>query len=460
MNVELTWNIDGWIIVAGALCALASSLVGNLLLLRRMSLMGDAISHAVLPGIAAAFVLSGSRSSVVVLIGAAAMGLVTVWMTEAVQRYGHVEESASIGVVFTALFAIGLVIMVRAGDKIDLDPSCVLYGNLETVILVERIPTPLGNIPRVVITLGCICLLNAAAVGIFFKQWQLTTFDPSLAESQGISAIAFRYLLAALVALTCIASFEAVGNILVVAMLVVPSSIGFLLCRRLAAMVVVSGGAAILVAIVGHLSAVGIPSMFGLRSVNSAAMMGVICGLFLFITIFASPKSGLIPRWWIRQRVQQTIQLEDLLALLYRAGEANLQDSSRTISHDTARKPTLTASELAHKMKISESRVKSLARELIRKQWITEQNQSWELTPAGFGEATNLVRSHRLWEHYLAAEVGVADPRLHAQAESLEHYTSPEMRGKLDAMAGKPPIDPHGRNIPPESLDSHTKGDP
>ena len=162
--------------------------------------------------------------------------------------------------------------IVRAGDHIDLDPSCVLYGSLELIILDSgKVMTPLGLIPQVVITLSAVCILNATFIVFFYKQWQVSTFDPLLSQAQGISPTLFQYVLASLVAVTCIASFEAVGNILVVAMLVVPASTAFLLCKRLKSMIFVSVAIGIASAIMGHLLARFVPVPFGFRSVNSSS---------------------------------------------------------------------------------------------------------------------------------------------------------------------------------------------
>ncbi len=124
------WSLDGWIIVAGVLCAVASALLGPFLVLRRMSMMGDAISHAVLP-LAVAFILTDSRASLPMFVGAAVVGVLTAVFTEWVRGFGKVDEGASMGVVFTVLFAIGLVMVVQAADSVDLDPGCVLYGAIE-----------------------------------------------------------------------------------------------------------------------------------------------------------------------------------------------------------------------------------------------------------------------------------------------------------------------------------------
>ena len=442
--MNLDWQTDGWIIVAGSLCAIAASLLGNFLVLRRLSLMGDAISHSVLPGIAAAFLFSGTRGSVVVLIGAASMGLLTVWLTELIRKYGKVEESAAIGVVFTSLFAVGLIMMVRGGDKIDLDPSCVLYGNLEMIIL-EKVATPFGEVPQVVVTISVVCLLNAICIAVFFKQWQLSTFDPLLSQAQGISPTLFHYMLASLVAVTCIASFEAVGNILVVAMLVVPAATAFLLCKQLHAMILVSVVIGTASAITGHMLAISVPVAFGFKSVNSAAMMAVASGIFLVIAVIASPKAGVLVRLIEQRTVARKIIGEDILALLYRHSERRMEKNNFPENRSV-----LAKRDIAVQLKITLQRLSSVTSQLVRNGWVSMTQTSVALTDKGHRVAQNLIRSHRLWEQYLSVEVNASDARLHAQAESLEHFTNSSMRDKLDAETGQSMLDPHGRSIPPE----------
>ena len=371
------------------------------------------------------------------------MGLLTVWLTELIRKYGKVEESAAIGVVFTSLFAVGLIMMVRAGDKIDLDPSCVLYGNLETIIL-DTVETPMGAVPRVVITISLVCMLNAVCIAVFFKQWQVSTFDPLLSQAQGISPTLFHYVLASLVAVTCIASFEAVGNILVVAMLVVPAATAFLLCRRLETMILISIVVGSASAIAGHLLAITVPVAFGFRSVNSAAMMAVTCGFFLVLAVVLSPKAGVLMRLLEQRTVSRKIVGEDILALLYRKSE-------RTIQADTAaNSEALSMRDIANQLEMSLKKLTSVASELVREGWVSMTQTTVTLTSEGHRVAQNLIRSHRLWEQYLSVEVNASDARLHAQAESLEHFTNSSLRGKLDVETGLSTLDPHGRSIPPE----------
>ncbi len=274
------WSLDGWIVLVGMLCAVANALLGNFLVLRKMSMLGDAVSHAVLPGLAVAFLITQSRSSLPMFIGAAAVGLLTAMFSEWIRRFGRVDEGASMGVVFTSLFALGLVLIVQAADRVDLDAGCVLYGAIELTSL-DTIYLFGWDVPRAALVLTIVTLLNAAFVYVFFKELKITSFDASLADSQGVSSRWMHYALMMLVALTAVASFESVGSILVVATLIVPPATAYLLTRRLEVMIgmsiVLAAGAAIL----GHVMAISVPRWFGFSSTTTASMMAVATGLFL-----------------------------------------------------------------------------------------------------------------------------------------------------------------------------------
>lgn len=197
-------------------------------------------------------------------------------------------------------------------------------------------------------------------------------------------------------------------------------------------------------AIAGHLLAITVPVAFGFRSVNSAAMMTVTSGLFLVLAVVASPKAGVLIRLLEQRTVARKIVGEDILALLYRQSE-------RTIHADTvANSDALPMRDIANQLKLSLKKLTSVASDLVREGWISMSQTSVALTSEGHRVAQNLIRSHRLWEQYLSVEVNASDARLHAQAESLEHFTNSSLRGKLDVETGLSTLDPHGRSIPPE----------
>ncbi len=282
-------SLDTWIVIAAILSAVACALPGNFLVLRRMSLMGDAISHAVLPGIAVAFLVSGSRSSWSMFVGAAVAGVAAAMLSGFVNKRAGVDEQASLGTVFSFLFAIGLVMIVQAANSVDLDPSCVLYGSLELTPL--DLITVFGlKVPRAVAVLSLIILINGLIIFLLFKEFSITSFDPALARSLGIPAGLFHYLLMIMTAITSVAAFETVGSILVLAMLVVPPAVSYLFTNKLSVMILFSILAASLTAVLGHLSAITIPPLFGFPDTNTAGSMAVVAGFIFMLAVIFSPK--------------------------------------------------------------------------------------------------------------------------------------------------------------------------
>ena len=300
------YNLDTWIVVIGALAAVACAVLGNFLVLRRMSMMGDAISHAVLPGLALAFLMTGARASWTMFLGAALVGIMTAVFTQWISRFGKVDEGASMGIVFTTLFAAGLLLIVQAADHVDLDPGCVLYGAIElTPLDVVWRPTLLSavlEVPRAALILSGVLLVNVCFVLLFFKELRLCSFDPELATTLGINSNLMHYLLMTLVAVTTVAAFEAVGSIIVIAMLIVPAAAAHLLTDRLWLMVLFSALIAILCAVSGHISALVVPGFFGFADTSTSGMMAVMAGVIFGLVALFAPRHGILVRMLRRTR--------------------------------------------------------------------------------------------------------------------------------------------------------------
>lgn len=310
--------IDTWIVTVGLLAAISCALLGNFLVLRKMSMMGDAISHAVLPGLAIAFLVTGARASLTMFIGAAVVGVLTAVFTQWVSRFGKVDEGASMGIVFTTLFAIGLLLIVQAADHVDLDASCVLYGAIElTPLDVVWQPTVLGvtlDVPRAAIVLSIMCVVNALFVVLFFKELRIASFDSELATTMGISANVMHYLLMTLVAVTTVAAFEAVGSIIVIAMLIVPAATAHLLTDRLDRMVLLSVLLSVITAVLGHVSALLVPGLLGfdpsvVETTSTSGMMAVVSGLLFFVVLFCAPRYGILVKRFRRLETVTPIEV-------------------------------------------------------------------------------------------------------------------------------------------------------
>lgn len=255
-----------------------------------MALVGDAISHAVLPGIVLAFLLSGSRDSVTMLLGAGVLGVFTTFLIEFFHKKAKLQTDASIGVTFTWLFAIGVVLISLFAGKVDLDQDCVLYGEIAyTPLDMIILDNGLVLAPKAVVVMSSVLLLILLALYFFYKEFLITSFDPAYAASLGFSTALWHYALMALVSATTVASFESVGAILVVALLIVPAATAYLLTDSFTRMLAYACLVGILSSITGYYLAVWMDG-------SIAAAIATCSGLLFSLAFIFSPTHGLLRR--------------------------------------------------------------------------------------------------------------------------------------------------------------------
>lgn len=281
--------ISFWIILTGALVAVSAGLLGCFLVLRRMSMIGDAISHAVLPGIVIAFLVSGSREPLAILIGASVLGLVTTFIIEYLHKKAKVQGDAAIGVTYTFLFAVGVILLSLFAGQVDIDQDCVLYGEI-AYVPIDTLMTASGvNLgPRPVYLIGGLLIIIVLFIVFFFKQLSLTAFDPGFASAIGISTVLWHYLLMGLVSVTTVVSFQSVGAILIINFLIGPPSIAYLITHSLKRMLVYTVIIGILVAFFGyHIAAFFDVSVAGSMAVTTGIIFAV---CFLYKTLTAKFK--------------------------------------------------------------------------------------------------------------------------------------------------------------------------
>lgn len=268
-----------WLMLASAFTVMACGVPGTFLVVRRMSLAGDAISHSVLPGIVIGFLISGTLDSPWILGGAALSGWLTVMVIGWLHRSGSVREDAATGIVFTAMFAIGVVLLRLYAGKVDLDPDCVLFGNLETAIHGARVGVFELDVPQIVLVTGGAAVLGWAMVGLIYHRLLVGSFDPSLAALTGQAPRRTESILLGVTALVVVAAFQTVGAVMSVALLVLPAASGLLMFRRLPA---------ILGAVAGHavISSIGGMVIATWAGCNLGAAV-VICGAVLLVLVWA-----------------------------------------------------------------------------------------------------------------------------------------------------------------------------
>lgn len=430
MNELLAFSSDEiWVIATAVACAIACAVPGVFLIYTRSALLGDAISHAVLPGLAIAFLLSGSRHPGVMLLGALVTGLLTAACSAGLRNTGLIKADAALGVVFTSFFALGVILLSWGAHQVDLDPGCVLYGLLEFSAF-DTVPVLSFEVPRSFLALSAVALVNILAVALFFKELTLTSFDPQLAAALGFSPQRVQYGLLTLVTITAVVAFEAVGSILVVAMLITPAATAILLSRRLALILGLAAACAAAAALLGYILALR-------YNTSVAGMMSVAAAIFFITAFLLAPGQGVVLSWSQRLELRYTILKEDALGILYRWHE--MVGPAR---HNPLRRADIAAA-------LGGRWLVPLALWDLRRRGeiVVSSGRAVLLTEKGMIEAAAVVRSHRLWEGYLAKHLGLPADHLHQPSARTEHFIGRALAREIQREL-ETEQDPHGRDIP------------
>ncbi len=290
-------QIDFPAMLAAGLAGVICGLLGNLLVLRRQSLMGDALAHAVLPGIVISFLLTGALGAITVLVGATVSAIVAVVLIEGVRRFGVVEPGASMGVVFTLMFAIGIVLVsVFGADNVHLEPEHILFGQLENIVWLDASGwsdlvslQSLSTLPAEVLLLAGVLLLTLGFIAMLSRELKLTSFDPSFASAAGLPVMVIHFALMIMVAVATISAFTTVGSILVIGLLVCPAATARLLTDRYDVQMRLSALFGFVASIAGYTLASLLPLYLQLDfSLSASGMIAVFAGLMVVVAALIS----------------------------------------------------------------------------------------------------------------------------------------------------------------------------
>ena len=307
------------ILCIASITAAACALPGVFLVLRRLSLMSDAISHAILPGIVIAFFLVEDLASPLLILGAGLMGLIMVMLTELLNRTQLVKEDAAIGLVFPALFSLGVILINLYAGNVHLDIDAVLLGEL--VFAPFNTLTVFGAEigPKALYVMSGLLFINILFIWMFYKELKLSTFDEALAFSFGFNPVLIHYIFMGVVSVTTVGAFDTVGSILVVALMIAPPSAAYLLTDDLVKMLLLSAGIGILSAVSGFFLADALDSSI---SGSMATMSGV---WFLFTFLFA-PKRGIVAM--ARRRVAQRLEFARRVLAVHLSNHAGTDEEA------------------------------------------------------------------------------------------------------------------------------------
>ncbi|MBI1338174.1 MAG: iron chelate uptake ABC transporter family permease subunit [Phycisphaera sp.] len=415
---------EWWLTAAcAALVGTACGILGCFVVLRRMALIGDALSHAVLPGVVIAFLLMAhfgidvaSPTGVVGLMaGALVAGLTTSVLVSVVSRQSRSKEDSAIGIVFTALFAVGVILISFLPRGTHFDLKCFLFGDFLAVGAADFV------------MLLIVTAVVVASTAVLYHPLKVVSFDPTLAAALGLPVMLVHYVMMGVLSATVVAGLTTAGVVMVVAMVITPASAAYHLTNRLWVMLV-------LAAIFGAVSGVvGMSLAFVFNAPTGPMMVVIASGIFAMAALF-SPSHGLVFDRLRRRRMSRHFAGEDVLKAVYRLGEMG--------------QPT-DVPGVAQAAGLSLGRTHTLAEALGREALLKVVNGELSLTQAGRQRASEMVRAHRLWESYLASQTAVGYDSLHDQAERLEHAHT--LSDELSRELGDPTLDPQGKPIPPAS---------
>jgi manganese/zinc/iron transport system permease protein len=291
-----------------AVTAAACAIPGVYLVLRQMAMMSDAISHSILLGIVLAFFVVESTTSPILVLGAASVGVLTVFLVETLQRTGRVKEDAAIGLVFPLLFSIGVILISRYAGNVHIDVDAVLLGELAFAPFDRFVIGGRDLGPQALWLMGTILALNIALVAIFFKELKIATFDPALAAALGFSPALIHYGLMTSVSITAVGAFDAVGSILVVALMIGPPVTAYLITDRLQTMVILS-------VVIGAAASVAGYWLAHWLDASIAGAMATMIGLVFTAVLFFSPERGLVAV--ARRRSRQRIEFAQTMLTIH-----------------------------------------------------------------------------------------------------------------------------------------------
>lgn len=346
------------------LVAVTCSIPGVFLVLRKMALMSDSITHTILLGIVLAFFVTNDLSSPFLIIGAAAMGLITVWLTELVQKTRLVSEDSAIGVVFPLLFSIAIILITRYAGSVHLDTDSVLLGELAFAPFNRMLFHGVDIGAKAIYTSGILLVINILMVTLLFKELKIVTFDPMLASVLGFTPLIIHYGLMALVSLTAVGAFESVGSVLVVAFMIGPPVTAYLLTDDLKTMLFLSGGLGAVSAVLGYQAA----SFF---DVSIAGSIATVIGLIFFLVFIFAPRQGMVTKMLDRRRKKKEFAKNILLLHLYH----NHMDEENS--------GELKLYAIKSQLNWKDKKLHFIIRTLIREQAVEQHGEKFMLTDNG-----------------------------------------------------------------------------
>lgn len=405
---------------SGILC-FAAGVVGTFTYLRKRALIGDVISHSVLPGVAIAFMLVGVKNPVYFLIGAISSGLLSIWIVDFVQAKSKLKPDTILALTLSVFFGVGIVLLTKiqhSGNAAQSGLDSFLFGKAASMSL--------GDVKL----FSIIAIVNIIFITIFLRGFSIISFDENYAKGIGFNTSFIKSFLALLTVVTVAIGVQAVGVVLMAALLITPAAGARFLTNSIGKMLLISG-------LFGFVSGwVGVFISYSGNGMPTGPWIVVALSVFTFLAILFGKQRGVIARWKLRKSNNIKINNENVLKDIYKLADKG--------------KNTLSVVEIIEKEKYQAPVLKSILNRLEKNDFIDQIRGLVILNEKGKIAAREVIRKHRLWELYLSKYFQLEADHLHDDAEGIEHVITPEIEKHLLKLLEYPEKDPHQSEIPYE----------
>ncbi len=411
-------------VVLGAIIVTSSAaIVGTFTFLHKKSLVGDAIAHSVLPGVCIAFLIVGHKDPLALIIGAFVSGWLSLMTINYITAHSRIKEDTAIGLTLSVFFSIGMLLLTsiqHSGNAEQSGLASFIFGKTAALVAED------------LVIFSIIGLMLIAAVLFFYKEFKLITFDCNYAQAIGLPVKKLDFLLTTLTVLAVVVGIQAVGLVLIAAMLITPVAAARFWTNKLSFLLIISTMIGVVSGIFGSFISYVAPSM------PTGPWIVLVASIIAITSFFIAPRKGLIARFYQQRKNRKRILEENILKALYHI----VEEKGGVITNSSVQ-------EIICQRFFKEKELLQALLKLKKSGYVLRSKQNtWQVTTEGKEKGQRIVKLHRLWEVYLAEHLYLAPDHVHEEAETMEHIITPEIEKELEEKLSYPRRDPHHTIIP------------
>lgn len=411
-----------YVVIGSILLTASSAIIGCFTLLRKRALVGDAVAHSVLPGVCLSFLIAGNKDPFILLIGAFLTGGLSLYLMDYITSKTKIKQDTAIGLLLSVFFGIGILLLTfiqQSGNAAQSGLDSFLFGKAASIVGED------------LMVFGTVGIILVTAVILLYKEFTLISFDVNFARSIGLPIKALELTLTILTVLAVVIGIQAVGVVLMAAMLITPAAAARFWTNKLPVMIV-------LAAILGAFSGIsGAFVSYTAPSMPTGPWIVIIISVIAIGSFIFAPEKGILSKMILQRRYRNQILEENILKALFHLGEKE----QNFFNHRSI-------PEMIEKRPIQKNQLVKGLKRLKDEGYVDKENQQWFLTQEGKEKGQRITKLHRLWEMYLTQYLRIAPDHVHEDAETMEHIITPELEAKLEEQLKYPLKDPHDEIIP------------